>query len=218
KPLLSELTFRWHAAEVLLDLLLIAFCYYLAYCLRFESEALTTFRWSFTASLPLMLGCQIVALYTSGLYWRAWSTFGFHDLWPVVRGVGVGSMAAMLLIFSFYKNRSEAQLFSRGVFIIDALLLMAAIMGTRLSFRILTRAAAQAGHEKRRVVIHGAGGGGQLLAREMLANPTWLRDPVCFIDDEPSKQARRLMGVPVRGSVETFEQILVRYTIDEVLL
>jgi UDP-GlcNAc:undecaprenyl-phosphate GlcNAc-1-phosphate transferase len=218
KPLLSELTFRWHVAEVLLDLLLIALCYYLAYSLRFEDEALTTFRWSFTASLPLMLGCQIVALYSSGLYWRAWSMFGFHDLWPVVRGVGFGSMAAVLLIFSIYKNRPEAQLFSRGVFIIDALLLTAAIVGTRLSFRILTKAAAQAGHEKRRVVIYGAGGGGQLLVREMLANPTWLRDPVCFIDDDPAKQARRLMGVPVRGSVDTFEQVLATCSIDEVLL
>ena len=38
-PLLSDLTFRWHAGEVLLDLVLIAPCYYGAYRLRFEGDA-----------------------------------------------------------------------------------------------------------------------------------------------------------------------------------
>jgi FlaA1/EpsC-like NDP-sugar epimerase len=179
---------------------------------------LAVFLQSFNASLPLMLGCQIASLYASGLYSRSWSTFGFHDLWPVIRGVGVGTACAVLLILGVYKNRSEAELFSRAVFVIDALLLTAAIMGTRLSFRILTKVAAQAGPEKRRVMIYGAGVRGQLLVREMLANPTWLREPICFIDDDPSKHARRLLGVPVRGSVENIDEVLGRFHVEEVLL
>jgi len=38
-PLLSDLTFRWHAGEVLLDLVLITTCYYTAYRIRFEGDA-----------------------------------------------------------------------------------------------------------------------------------------------------------------------------------
>src|SRR5581483_6301910 len=35
-PIVKDLTFRWHAGEVLLDAVLIAGCYYAAYRLRFE--------------------------------------------------------------------------------------------------------------------------------------------------------------------------------------
>src|SRR6185503_15632307 len=55
-PLLSDLTFRWHAGEVLLDLVLIALCYYGAYRLRFDGPELDTFLPFFTSSLPVVLG------------------------------------------------------------------------------------------------------------------------------------------------------------------
>jgi hypothetical protein len=57
-PLLKDLTFRWHAAEVMLDLVLIVACYYFAYRLRFEGETLDQFLPYFTASLPVVLGCK----------------------------------------------------------------------------------------------------------------------------------------------------------------
>jgi FlaA1/EpsC-like NDP-sugar epimerase len=217
-PLLSDLTMRWHIGEVLLDLVLITVCYYSAYFLRFEGDALSMFLWSFRASLPLMLGCQIAALYASGLYSRAWSTFGFHDFWPVVRGVGLGSMSAVLLITWIYKNTREMELFSRGVWFIDAVLLAVAIILTRLSFRIFRRVSDYSGTRKSRVVIYGAGVRGQLLVREMLANPEWERNPVGFLDDDRSKHGKRLLGVAVHGSVDELSDVLRRYSVEEVLL
>ena len=217
-PLLSDLTTRWHLGEVLLDLFLITVAYYTAYYLRFEGEGLSTFLWSYAASLPLFLGCQIVALYGSGLYARAWTTFGFQDFWPVVRGVGLGSMMAVLLIMGIYKNTPEMALFSRAVWIIDFVLLIGAIVLSRLSFRIISRLAAHTGREKRRVMIYGAGVRGQLLVREMLANPSWLRNPVAFLDDDSSKHGSRLLGVPVRGSVDALTDVIQTLSVDEVLL
>ena len=58
-PFLKDLTFRWHAGEVMLDLVLIAACYYFAYRLRFEGESLDHFLPYFTASLPVVLGCKL---------------------------------------------------------------------------------------------------------------------------------------------------------------
>jgi UDP-GlcNAc:undecaprenyl-phosphate GlcNAc-1-phosphate transferase len=108
--------------------------------------------------------------------------------------------------------------FSRGVFIIDAVLLTAVIIGTRLSFRIIARVAARSGSRRRRVVIYGAGARGQLLVREMLANPTWQLDPVAFIDDDATKRSRRILGVPVRGCVDDLADMLGALSIEEVLL
>jgi UDP-GlcNAc:undecaprenyl-phosphate GlcNAc-1-phosphate transferase len=111
-PLLSDLTFRWHAGEVLLDLALIATCYYAAYRIRFDGDALATFLPGFAASLPAILGCQLAALYLSGLYSRMWSTFGLHDLSTVLRGVGGGLLLSVLAVTYLYKFER----FSRGVF------------------------------------------------------------------------------------------------------
>ena len=51
------------------------------------------------------------------------------------------------------------------------MLLTAAILATRSSFRIFGRIAARSSPHATRVAIYGAGMRGQLLVREMLANP-----------------------------------------------
>jgi UDP-GlcNAc:undecaprenyl-phosphate GlcNAc-1-phosphate transferase len=213
-PLLADLTFRWHAGEVILDLLLIPLCYYGAYRLRFEGEALTTFLAGFSRSLPVILGCQLAALYASGLYSRMWSTFGLHDLATVLRGVAGGTVLSVLAVTYLFKFEA----FSRGVFIIDGVLLSAAIIATRLSFRILGRIATKSGARHKRVAIYGAGARGQLLVREMLANPALERKPIVFIDDNEARRAQRFVGVPVRGAIGDLDRILVSQRIDEVLL
>jgi len=214
-PILSDLTFRWHAGEVLLDMLLIATCYYAAYRVRFEGQAdLPVFLASFAVSLPAILGCQLAGLYSSGLYSRMWSTFGLHDLATVLRGVGTGTVLSVLTVTYLYKFER----FSRSVFLIDAVMLTIAILATRSSFRIFGRLATRTGSRQRRTVIYGAGANGRLLAREMLANPAWDRTPVAFIDDNASIHAQRIVGVPVRGCVDDLAALLDRARIDEVLL
>jgi len=213
-PLLSDLTFRWHAGEVLLDLALIATCYYAAYRIRFDGDAFVNFLPSFSVSLPAILGCQLAALYLSGLYSRIWSTFGLHDLSTVLRGVAGGLVLSVLSVTYIYKFER----FSRSVFLIDAVLLTVAILATRSSFRILGRIAARNSPQRRRVAIYGAGTLGQLLARELQANPTWALNPVVFIDDERQKRSRRIVGVPVRGSLADLERVIRSQSVDEVLL
>ncbi len=201
-------------AEVLLDLVLITVCYYTSYRIRFEGEQLTTFLPSFAASLPFVLGFKLTALYVSGLYSRMWSTFGMRDLSAVVRGVALGSLASVLSVTYIYRFER----FSRSVFIIDAVLLMLAILATRSSFRFMSVAASSRDARSRRVLIYGAGAGGQLLAREMLTNGSWAMKPVVFLEDDAVKLQRRVLGIPVRGPCESLEMLLTKYQVEEVLL
>jgi FlaA1/EpsC-like NDP-sugar epimerase len=68
------------------------------------------------------------------------------------------------------------------------------------------------------VLVYGAGAFGQLLVREMRANAEWHMNPVAFIDDDPMKLHRWIVGVPVRGALDRFEETLRRYAVDEVVL
>jgi FlaA1/EpsC-like NDP-sugar epimerase len=52
----------------------------------------------------------------------------------------------------------------------------------------------------------------------MLANPTWDRNPVAFIDDNAAIRAQRILGVPVRGCLDDLDAVLRRVRIEEVVL
>jgi UDP-GlcNAc:undecaprenyl-phosphate GlcNAc-1-phosphate transferase len=213
-PFLKDLAFRWHAAEVMLDFILIAVCYYLAYRLRFEGEDLDNFLPYFTASLPVVVGCKLAALYASGLYQRSWNTFGLRDLTAVTRGVGLGSLLSVLTLAYLYRLEG----FSRVAFLLDAILLCIAIVATRASFRAMNLVAAARSKRSRRVLVYGAGQFGQTLVREMRANALWNMNPVAFLDDDPMKRRRWIMGVPVRGNIDDLQHAMQRYSIDEVIL
>src|SRR5688572_20371296 len=213
-PFLKELAFRWHAAEVMLDFILIAVCYYLSYRLRFDGGDLDIFLPYFTASLPVIVGCKLAALYASGLYQRSWGTFSLRDLTAVARGVGLGSLLSVLIAAYLYRLEG----FSRVAFLLDAILLGMAIVATRASFRAMNLVAAARSKRSRRVLVYGAGQFGQTLVREMRANPLWNMNPVAFLDDDPMKARRWIMGVPVRGSLDHLESTMRRYAIDEVIL
>jgi UDP-GlcNAc:undecaprenyl-phosphate/decaprenyl-phosphate GlcNAc-1-phosphate transferase len=209
---LTSAFLRSHAVQVLLDLLLITSCYYAAYRLRFEGEALEIFLPSFTASLPIVLVCKPVAHYLAGLYGRSWASFGVGDLPAVSRAVVFGSTASVLAATYLYRFER----FSRGVFIIDAVLLLVAILGSRLSFRFMAHAAVMQSTRARRVLICGAGERGRLLAREMLANTSWHMKPVGFIDSGETSEYS-LLGVRVVGSIDDLKEVLERLRVDEVV-
>lgn len=213
-PFLKDLAFRWHAGEVLLDLVLIAVCYYAAYRVRFDGSSLDNFIPYFTATLPVVLGLKLAALFGSGLYRRSWETFGMRDFTVVVRGVGVGSLLSVVALY--YLNQGVGS--SRLVFVLDAVFLMLAVVITRGSFQAMNLVAATRNKRSRRVLIYGAGAFGQMLVREFRANPAWSMNPVAFIDDDPTKARRWVVGLPVRGTVANLEAALTRYRVDEVIL
>jgi UDP-GlcNAc:undecaprenyl-phosphate GlcNAc-1-phosphate transferase len=213
-PFLKDLAFRWHVGEVMLDIVLITACYYAAYRLRFEGAELADFLQYFTASLPVVLGVKIAALYSSGLYRRSWETFGFRDLASVARGVGLGSLLTVAAMYYLYRGEGV----SRIVLVVDGLLLAVMIFATRASFRTMNLVASSKNKRHRRVLVYGAGGFGRLLVREMRANPSWRMNPVGFIDDDPMKARSWIVGVPVRGTLEHLEQTMRRYAVDEVVL
>ena len=213
-PFLKDLAFKWHAGEVMLDLILITVSYYAAYRLRFEGEAFYKFLPYFMASLPIVLGCKLAALYASGLYQRSWDTFGLRDLTVVGRGVAVGSLLSVAAAFYFYREMGA----SRVVFVLDAIVLAIAISATRVSFRAMNLAAATRNKRSRRVLVYGAGNFGRMLVREMRANTAWNMNPVAFIDDDAAKVHRWIVGVPVRGSIDLLESTMQQYGVDEVIL
>jgi FlaA1/EpsC-like NDP-sugar epimerase len=94
------------------------------------------------------------------------------------------------------------------------------IGGARLGVRMLverpSRSATADG--SRRVVVVGAGSGGQMVVREMQLNPHLGASAVGFVDDDPRKRGMQLLGLRVLGSTAEIGAILDEHAPEEVII
>ena len=102
-----------------------------------------------------------------GVYRGLWRYTSMSDLIVFAKAVMLSSVASMLvLLFAF---RFEG--FSRKVFVIDAVLMFLFLAGSRMAFRLFRQLLPAVSKQNgRRVLIYGAGDGGELLLRELRNN------------------------------------------------
>jgi FlaA1/EpsC-like NDP-sugar epimerase len=107
--------------------------------------------------------------------------------------------------------------FSRSFFIVDALICMVAIAGSRFAERtVVTGARSVRDRTGRRTLIVGAGRTGRSLTREL--RETAGERVVGFVDDNPRLRRRRVHGVPIIGTTHEISRALERSKPDIVLI
>jgi len=211
--LLADFQYKRQVATLALDVCLILVAYHAAYLIRFE-ESFGVYRDRLDASLPIVLPVQLVAFAGFGLYRSVWRYTGIADVIRIVKAATVGTMATLVVLI--YATRFEG--YSRTVFILDWVLLIVLVVGSRASFRLFGEFFRTRPESFARVLVYGAGGGGELLVRELQNNPALERVPVGFIDDDRSKHHTRIHGVPVLGGSESIESILAERGVAEVIV
>ena len=215
-PTLADFTYKRRLFEVLCDVAVIALAYYAAFLLRFDGEMVRPYYWVFVSSLPLVIVVQLGAFLALGLYEGLWRYTSVDDLTRQLRAVAGGWIASTLAVVFVFRLEN----FSRSVLIVDALLLTLGVTGTRISFRLLRSWVArfQSAPESKRVLIYGAGDGGELLLRELLQNRDLGLHAVGFVDDDPQKFGRLIHGVRVLGSVDRLAEFAGKERVDEVVV
>ncbi len=200
-------------AAMALDLVLIAVAYLVAYLLKFEGNLSGVFLQQFAASLPFLVALKLIALLASGAYRTMWRYFSTGDAFhlAVASAVGsVASLAAVALVLGF-------ELYSRSVFVIDWLLFTALLIGSRISFSLLTDWFARLPRpDSTRVLIVGADDRGDLVLRSIQRDPSYRA--VGFLDAAPAKQQRRLRGVAVLGTPRDILSVAVATGAHEVVV
>src|SRR6185436_17726337 len=131
------------------------------------------------------------------------------------QAVALGSTASILAVLFEYRFEG----FSRTVFAIDGVLLLFLVASSRFAFRILRRLM-PAPHSRtgRRVLIFGAGDGGELACRELLNNTDLQYLPVAFVDDDPRKAGKLLHGLRIHSGDRSIAELCESEHIDEVVL
>jgi UDP-GlcNAc:undecaprenyl-phosphate GlcNAc-1-phosphate transferase len=215
-PTLADFSHKRRVFEVLNDLVIIVLSYYAAYLLRFDGTWVQPYYRQFLASLPLVIVVQIGAFLAAGLYQGLWRYTSMSDLSRLVRAVAAAWVAALVAIVFVFRMEG----YSRGALVMDGVLLFCGIAGSRLSFRILRTwiARFQDQPNGKRILIYGAGDGGELLLRELQNNRDLGLLPIGFLDDDPQKQGRVIHGVRVLGSSLRLPELVGAQKVEEVLI
>jgi FlaA1/EpsC-like NDP-sugar epimerase len=203
------------------DGVLIAVAWLLAFQLRFDSfgkippfyDKLVDWQ-----TVLLVVAIKLVVFTTFGFYNRWWRYVSTRDMWGAARGVTVASLAASLVVY-FFPPADTARL-PRGIAILDWLILLALVAGSRLLARTIFErpGAASLVARGKEVVIVGAGDAAQLVIREMQKSRALGYTPIGVVDDDPRKKNLRLHGVRVLGTTDELPHILRDNKPDELLI
>jgi UDP-GlcNAc:undecaprenyl-phosphate/decaprenyl-phosphate GlcNAc-1-phosphate transferase len=213
-PAAADLAYRRRALEILMDLGVLTLSYYLAFRIRFPAADASVFFPPFVESIPLVVGCQVAALYVAGKYRLPWRIPMVHQVGVLARGLLIGMVLSMMLVLTLYRFEG----FSRGVFAIDLVIAWSLLLGVRAATSGIEHYLRRPHAAPRCALIYGAGGGGTLVARELHQNRTLAIDPVGFLDDDPAKQRARVEGIPVLGTSGELERLAARLHVTDVII
>jgi UDP-GlcNAc:undecaprenyl-phosphate GlcNAc-1-phosphate transferase len=102
---------------------------------------------------------------------------------------------------------------------LDGILLVVMLTISRFSFRILRRLLPMnAGRGGKRVLIYGAGDGGELVFRELHNNVGLNVLPVGYIDDDPAKVGRLLHGLRVHSARVSLAETCRKLMVEEIVV
>lgn len=219
KPLVSfliDLSYKRRIFEVGLDVALIVLAQYAAYALLFGPARSISGDWQlFLKTLPAIVFVKLGTFLAVGVYRGLWRYAGVADVVLLAKAVILGSAGSLLMVVFAFRFDG----FSRTAFVLDGLLLLLFMLGSRFAFRLL-RKLLPSPHARtaKRVLIYGAGDAGELLWRELTNNGEMGYMPIGFVDDDPRKFSKVMHGLPVHSGRESLARICSRVRAEEVFL
>lgn len=173
--------------------------------------------------VPVLIPVCIISFWAMGLYNRTLRFTSIPDMVAVFTAV---TGCSMLKLTSIYFLESFPSL--SAVFIIDWMLSLILIGASRIAPRILLNMAelspvrtwlfSRSNEAPKRVLIVGAGQGGESVLREIKRNLNLPIHVVGLVDDDNKKSGQIIHGCPVLGKCESIGKIVSDNRIDEVII
>jgi FlaA1/EpsC-like NDP-sugar epimerase len=204
-----------HIIELLVDLVLCAIAFILAFLLRFDFNIPAEQLYLLSVFIAPAVFIKIVTFFLFGLYRRIWRYASVRDFLNILWGVLLSSLVIVLVAFFIYRGP-----FPRSVIAIDGILTLAFIAGFRFIIRGFREFKfGNLRHQRGKTVfIAGAGDTGATILREILKNPEMPYQPVGFIDDDPGKIGSRIHGVKVLGNRKQLKELIDTYHVEELII
>ena len=161
--------------------------------------------------------------YLTGIYKHIWRYAKTRDFLNLVFSVFLGSLVlAPITLFWLYPHWMDT--FPRSLLVIEGLISLLFLGAMRVGLKIFEHypgdkisAAANLAPPERALIV-GAGSAGALIVQELRANLQLELIPVAFLDDDPSKINRKILGLNVYGPREHLPEIVTQQRIEVVVI
>ena len=190
---------RYTVLAVAHDFCVAALAWAGAYLLRFNFDLPHNFQSELWRTLLWVAPLQSLIFWNMGLYRGIWRFASVADLRRIFMAVLLAATLIPLVLWMFRINA----VIPRSVLIIDPILLLLAMGGDRLLYR-LWKEQGLFGDIKLQgepVLVLGAGEAGVGLSKDLARSRDWHQ--VGFLDDDSDKQGRVLNGIKVLGKLDS---------------
>jgi FlaA1/EpsC-like NDP-sugar epimerase len=200
---------------ILHDILAATFAWLGAYWLRFNLAVPPEFQTAALSTLAWVVPLQALVFWRFGLYRGIWRFASLPDLKRIVLAIGLAAVMIPVVLILFRVNA----VVPRSVLILDPLLLVIVMGGSRLAYRAWKehRLASVLHPDSKPVLVAGAGSAADFLLRELARNPAGFH-VVGLLDDSRDKQGRLVQGIPVLGTLADVAASAKKMDVDDVVL
>ncbi|MHB1054077.1 MAG: polysaccharide biosynthesis protein [Thiobacillus sp.] len=203
------------AIIILHDILAAAFAWLAAYWLRFNLAVPPEFQIAALSTLAWVVPLQAVVFWRFGLYRGIWRFASLPDLKRILLAVGLAALLIPVVLILF----RVSAVVPRSVLILDPLLLVIVMGGSRLAYRAWKehRLASVLHPDSKPVLVAGAGSAADFLLRELARNPSGFH-VVGLLDDSRDKRGRLVQGIPVLGALDEVAAWASKMEVDDIVL
>ncbi len=189
--------------------------YFGAFIIRFDMGLPREYLGLIFTTLPLLLIFRGGAFFYYKFYSASWRFVYLKDIFDVIKAVTAGS--AIFITVMVFSNKIDG--FPRSIFLIEPMLTVLFISGTKLFYRYFREFYHQKEHKiTKNLLIVGAGKAGVMVLNELRGNKSLGIRAVGFIDDGKYQRGTTVQGVPVLGSTADLPEIIKTEGIDEVII
>jgi FlaA1/EpsC-like NDP-sugar epimerase len=215
---------KYRGLQVVIDVLALSIAYWLAFLLRFEFAIPTPWLKVVLSTWPYIVLLQFVGLAVFRVPQMSWRYISIGDVARIVVALTTADsvLVAVRLAGRFTYNGFGIIGIPLGVILMSYVLGMLGLIAVRALRRVygetLERRRRDAGAERHRVLLIGAGQAGVVVAREIARRPDLGLHPVGFLDDDPAKLGTSIGGLPVLGMIKDVAEIAERKHVSRVLI
>ena len=196
------------------DVTVSAIAWYAAYLLRFNFAIPTEYIPSILQTLAWVTPLQALVFVGVGLYRGVWRFASVSDLKRILIAVGISAILVAALLFMLSTN----VVVPRSVLILDPVLLMMMMGGSRFAYRAwkehsLYGISLTQGEP---VIVLGAGEAAMALVKDLARSRQWR--VVALLDDDKTLFGREVFGVKVQGSIQDLPDVNRRKQAQHVII
>jgi FlaA1/EpsC-like NDP-sugar epimerase len=196
------------------DVLAAAIAWYTAYLFRFNFDLPLDHQSLMLQALWVVLPLQAIAFVSFGLYRGTWRFASVPDLKRILLTVAFAAVVLVAMLFML----STSLRVPRSVLILDPILLLLMMGGSRFAFRAIKEHQLFGEHLVRGepVIIFGAGTAAISLLKDLSQNKEWR--VVGLLDDDETMHGREILGVRVQGAISSLPKVAARFSVRHAII